>query len=113
MICPNCQAEYLDNITECGDCKVTLIDACALDLPISEMTWTPLPVFIGTTYVDIVIEILNQKDIPHYVKNNWSSSAYGIRGSGLIDNVIRIFVPKSYKQQATGIVNSITGGKNE
>ena len=39
MICPDCQADYLDNLTECGDCKVNLIDACAVDLPIPEMTW--------------------------------------------------------------------------
>ncbi|MCS5623308.1 MAG: hypothetical protein NZ735_05060 [Candidatus Marinimicrobia bacterium] len=111
MICPDCQAEYLDNINECGDCKVTLIDACALDLPIPEMTWIPLPTFIGSTYADMIIEILNQKEIPHYVKSNWSSSALSTRGSGLIDDVIRVFVPKQYEQKATNIVNDITGGK--
>ena len=112
MICPDCQADYLDNITECGDCKVNLIDACAVDLPIPEMTWRALPAFMGTTYADMVVEILNQKGIPHYVKNNWSSSAYGISGSELVDNVIRIFVPKSYEQQATYVVNIITGDKD-
>jgi|TARA_B100000678_G_scaffold291364_1_gene307888 hypothetical protein len=111
MICPDCQAEYLDNINECGDCKVTLIDACALDLPIPEMTWIPLPTFIGSTYADMIIEILNQKEIPHYVKSNWNSSALSTRGSGLIDDVIRVFVPKQYEQKATNIVNDITGGK--
>ena len=112
MICPDCQAEYLDNISECGDCKITLIEACVLDLPIPEMTWKSLPAFIGTTNADMVIEILNQKDIPHYVKNNWSSSAYGVSGSGLVDNIIRVFVPKSYEQEAKIIVNIITGNKD-
>ena len=112
MICPDCQAEYLDNIIECGDCKITLIDACALDLPIPEMTWTSLPAFIGTTYADMVVEILNQKGIPHYLKNNWSSSAYGVSDSGLVDNVIRVFVPESYEQQAAHIVDTITGNKD-
>ena len=46
MICPDCQAEYLDNINECGDCNVSLIDACSIDLPIPEMTWMPLPTLI-------------------------------------------------------------------
>ena len=111
MICPDCQAEYLDNINECGDCKVSLIDACSLDLPVPEMTWISLPTFIGSTYADMIIEILNQKEIPHYVISNWSSSALSIRGFELIDNVIRIFVPKSYEQQATNIVYAISGEK--
>ena len=111
MICPDCQAEYLDNINECGDCKVNLIDACSLDLPIPEMTWMPLPTLIGSTYADMIIEILNQKKIPHYVKSNWSSSVLSTRGSELIDDVIRVFVPKSYEQQATNIVYAISGEK--
>jgi len=111
MICPKCQAEYLDNFIECGDCKITLVDACVIDLPIPEMTWKPLPAFIGSVYSDMIVEVLNKKEIPHYVKTNWSSSALNTSGSGLIDNMIRIFVPKSYEQQAMTIVNSITGEK--
>ena len=109
MICPECQAEYLNNFIECGDCKVTLIDACAIDLPIPEMTWTQLPTFIGSTYSDMIVEVLNKKEIPHYVKNNWSSTALSTGGSGMIDNTIRVFVPKSYEQQAMTIVHSIAG----
>ena len=109
MICPECQAEYLDNITECGDCKSTLIDACAIGLPIPEMTWIPLPTFIGNKYSDIIIELLNKKEIPHYVKNNWSSAFLNTGNSEMIDDKIRVFVPKSYKQQATSIIHSIAG----
>ncbi len=47
MICPECHAEYLDHIKECGDCKLTLVDACVIDLPIPEMTWAALPPFQG------------------------------------------------------------------
>ena len=109
MICPECQAEYLDNFIECGDCEVALIDACSIGLPIPEMTWTQLPTFIGSTYSDMIVEVLNKKEIPHYVKNNWSSTALSTGGSGMIDNTIRVFVPKSYEQQATTIVHSIAG----
>ena len=111
MICPECKAEYLDNFIECGDCKVNLIDACAIDLPVPEMNWAPLPIFIGSTYSDMIVEVLNKKEIPHYVKNNWSSSALNTGGSGLVDNIIRVFVPKTYVQEATTIVYSIAGEK--
>ena len=39
MLCPECHAEYLDHIKECGDCNVSLTDACPIDIPIPEMTW--------------------------------------------------------------------------
>ena len=42
MLCPECHAEYLDHIKECGDCNVSLTDACPIDIPIPEMTWSPL-----------------------------------------------------------------------
>ena len=108
MICPECQAEYLDNFIECGDCKIALIDACAIDLPIPEMNWAPLPTFIGSAYSDMIVEVLNKKEIPHYVKNNWSSSYLD-----KVDNIIRVFVPKAYEQEATTIVHTIAGEKNE
>jgi len=108
MICPDCQAEYLNNFIECGDCKVALIDACAIDLPIPDMNWVPLPTFIGNTYSDMIVEILNKKEIPHYVKNNWASSSL-IK----VGNIIRVFVPKTYEQEATTIVHTIAGEKNE
>ena len=59
----------------------------------------------------MIIEILNQKEIPHYVKSNWSSSVLITRGSELINDLIRVFVPKTFEQKATNIVNDITGGK--
>jgi len=111
MICPECQAEYLDNFIECGDCKIALIDACAIDLPIPDMNWVPLPTFIGSIYSDMIDEVLNKKKIPHYVKNNWSSAALSTGGSELVDNIIRIFVPKTYETEATTIVHSIAGEK--
>ena len=108
MICPECQAEYLDNFIECGDCKILLIDACAIDLPIPKMTWAPLPTFNGNTFSDMIIEVLNNKEIPYYLKTNWNSSDLSTNKSEMINNTIKVFVPKSYEKKATLIVNSIT-----
>ena len=58
MICPECHAEYLNHIKECGDCEVSLINASILDLPIPEMTWLPLPPFKGKVYADMAAELL-------------------------------------------------------
>ncbi len=59
MICPECHAEYLNHIKECGDCEVSLINASILDLPIPEMTWLPLPPFKGKVYADMAAELLD------------------------------------------------------
>ena len=109
MICPNCNAEYLKNISDCGDCKVSLIEASTIDIPIPKMTWISLPILNGSTYSEMIIEIFNKKNIPHYVKNNWSASALNIKSSDLINDTIKIFVPKSYEAQGVKIINTIIG----
>jgi len=112
MICPDCQAEYLNNIKICGDCKRSLVDASSLDIPIPEMTWTPLPTIIGSTYSNIITDLLNKKQIPHYVKSNWSSTAFNASSTNLNNDVVRIFVPDLFQDEATNIVNSIIGDTN-
>ena len=52
------------------------MDASNFGLPISEMKWLPLPIIEGKIYADMVIDLLNQDSIPHYVKMDWTSSAY-------------------------------------
>ena len=109
MICPKCYAEYLEHINDCGDCKISLVDACLIDLPIPEMTWKALPAFQGKIYSDMVAEILDENDIPYYEKMDWSSSAYIVTAASLPGQIIRIFVPGKYLNKASKIVSSITG----
>ena len=77
MICPECHADYLNHIKKCGDCNVSLVDACVLDLPIPEMTWSALPPFSGKIYADMAGEILDNNDIAYYLKMNWASHERG------------------------------------
>ena len=108
MICPECNAEYLDHMKDCGDCKVTLVDACAVDLPVPEMTWSALPPFSGKIYADMAAEILDKNDIPYYLKTNWSSSAFAIEAASLPGDVVRIFVQEASFEKASQFVGSIT-----
>ena len=100
MLCPECHAEYLDHIKECGDCKIDLANACPIDIPIPDMQCVALkPIYISTTE-DMITEILNNQDIPHYAKSDWASSALNTSGNSLIDNIVRIFIPKLYEKKA-------------
>ena len=109
MICPQCNAEYLSHIEKCGDCNKLLVNASNIDLPIAEIKWFPLPIIEGKIYADMVIDLLNQNSIPHYVKMDWTSSAYLVEAASLPNQVIRIFVPKGHLKKASSITDSILG----
>ena len=109
MLCPECHAEYLDHIKECGDCNVSLTDACPIDIPIPEMTWSPLTPFEGKVYAGMAAELLDRHSIPYYLNMDWTSFALGIETTSIAGQVVRIYVPKSDFNKAIGLVSSITG----
>lgn len=109
MICPECHAEYLDHIQKCGDCQVALVDACVIDLPIPEMTWSSLPPFEGKIYADMAAELLDQHSIPYYLKMDWFSSAFNVEAASLSGQMVRIFVPEEHKEKASELTSSILG----
>ena len=47
----------------------------------------------------MITEILNNEEIPHYTKSDWASSALNTSGNSLIDNIVRIFIPKPYEKK--------------
>ena len=99
MICPKCHAEYFDDNKKCGDCNLELIDACSIDIPIPDMQWVALKPIYSSTTADMVTEILSNEEIPHYAKSDWVSSALNTSGNSLIDNIVRIFIPKLYEKK--------------
>ena len=57
----------------------------------------------------MVIDLLNQDSSPHYVKMDWTSSAYLVEAASLPNQVIRIFVPKEHLKEASSIADAILG----
>ena len=109
MICTKCYAEYLDHIKECGDCKIPVVDAYIIDLPIPEMTWSSLPPFNGKIYANMVTELLDQNSIPYYLKMDWISSAFNVEATSFSGQTIRIFVPEKYINKASKLTSTILG----
>ena len=107
MICPKCHADYFENIKKCGDCNLNLVDACSLDIPIPDMTWISLSPIYGNTNAEMIIDILNTEDIPHYAKYNWNSSALGTGGNSLVDNIVRIFIPEFYQEKTMEVLKGV------
>ena len=48
----------------------------------------------------MITEILNDEKIPHYAKSDWANSALNTSGNSLINNIVKIFIPKLYEKKA-------------
>ena len=71
------------------------------------MTWISLSPIHGNTNAEMIIDILNTEDIPHYTKYNWSSSALGTGGNSLVDNIVRIFIPEFYQEKTMKVLKGV------
>ena len=100
MICHKCHVKYFEDNKKCGDCNLELIDVCPIDIPITDMQWVTLKLICDSRAADMITKILNNRGLPHYAKSDWTSSALNTSGNSLIDNIVRIFIPKLYEKKA-------------
>ncbi len=101
--CPECKAEYIDDVIECPDCKVELVDALPGNEKSIEIIWVPLRSVPGKPYAAMVTEILDKEEIPNYVKSDAISTAYLTSGTG---NAV-IYVPEEHLNRAEEILNQL------
>ena len=101
--CPECKAEYVDDVTECPDCKVELVDALPENEKSIEINWVPLRSVPGKPYAAMVTEILDKEEIPNYVKSDAISTAYLSSGTG----IAVIYVPEEHLTRAEEILNQM------
>jgi len=111
MYCPKCRTQYVDDVKECFDCKIPLVDDLPDETPLEKIKWVALPVLAGEIYADMVEEVLSNKDIPHFTKSDWATSAFNISSANLVGSKVTIFVPEENHDEAAKILEEILGKK--
>lgn len=71
MICPQCRAEYRDEITQCADCHIPLVDASALENHADTAENIEYrPVIATSNFGDIALikSLLDAEGIPYFAE---------------------------------------------
>ncbi len=111
MYCPKCRTQYIENVKECSDCKVPLIEELPDERPIERVKWVALPPVKGNIYADMVEEVLQKKNIPHFTKSDWFSTAYSLSGANYLGARSVIFVPEEHHDEAVQLIEELVGEK--
>jgi len=111
MYCPKCRTQYIDNIKECYDCKIPLVDELPEETPLEKIKWVALAPLAGEIYADMVEEVLQNMNIPHFTKSDWATSAFNISSANLVGTKVTLFVPEDNREEAAKVVEDLLGKK--
>ena len=111
MYCPKCRTQYIENITECSDCKVPLVDELPEETPLEKIKWVALTPLNGEIYAEMIEEVLQKMNIPNFTKSDWATSAFNISSANLVGAKVTIFVPEENRDEAAKVIEEILGKK--
>ena len=109
MICPECKSENQNGIEICIYCGVNLVYNLPVDKPLKEISWVKLGPVSGKIFADMIADILSQNKIPHYLKADFLTSAFGIQSGNMIGSKVFVFVPEGFQEKTNKIIEDITG----
>lgn len=70
-------------------------------------TWKKIGPLPGILYAEMISEVLKRRDIPHTIKQDGVSTAYGISGTSLAGNEAYILVPEEFLEEVNSIKNQM------
>ncbi len=105
--CHSCRYEFKDEVDVCPDCGVPLHDTPPAPEKYREVEWVELRQLPSPIYVEMVKEILDNEGIPNYLSFHFLSSTFSIRGSSLVGESGKLFVPKEFRDEALELIEPL------
>ncbi len=107
MYCPSCHDEFIDSITICSDCNITLVENIALNEPLENINWVKVKELPGKVFGEMMGEVLNSAEIPYFLKSDWSASAYNVAAAGLAGSYVQVYVPENFHDKANKLLTDL------
>ena len=107
MYCPSCKAEFIDSITICSDCNISLVENMALNEPLEYINWVNVKEVTGKVFGEMMGEVLDSAEIPYFLKSDWSASAYNIATAGLAGTYVQVYVPENFCDKANNLLTEL------
>jgi len=63
----------------------------------------------GKVYADMAAEMLEQQEIPFYVKSDFMAAAFSISTSETSGGLVKFFVPPEFKDEAESVLRTVAG----
>ena len=107
MYCPSCKTEFIDTITICSDCNISLVANMALNEPLENINWVKVKEVPGKVFGEMMGEVLDSEGIPYFLKSDWSASAYNIATAGLAGTYVQVYVPENFCDKANNLLTEL------
>jgi len=107
MYCPSCHDEFIDSITICSDCNITLVENIGLNEPLENINWVKVKELPGKVFGEMMGEVLNSAEIPYFLKSDWSASAYNVAPTGLVGSYVQVYVPENFHDKANKLLTDL------
>lgn len=74
-----------------------------------ETNWKKVGPLSGSIHAEMVGEVLEERQIPYFLSQDWFSGALGLKSVSAVGNTAVIFVPEEYYNEVIELVNEMFG----
>ncbi len=107
--CPNCHYEYVDEVKECPDCNIALVDSLPEEKQeaLNEEEYVGLYSLPSQLYAEMVQEALEKEGIRSLLKTDVISGGLLVKGTDVAGNRCQLFVMKKDRKKAEIILHTM------